>query len=101
MPEGASRRERVGPERPARAPRAESIAPETSDFSEADEKVLEQIKARFSIDKPRSADPDWLLKQKDKPDADHHQTTPENPADARRNPASRSDRRPPTSPMRL
>jgi hypothetical protein len=26
--------------------------PETSDFSEADEKVLEQIKARFSIGKP-------------------------------------------------
>jgi len=30
----------------------ESTAPETSDFSEADEKVLEQIKARFSIGKP-------------------------------------------------
>jgi Family of unknown function (DUF5681) len=27
----------------------EPTAPETSDFSEADEKVLEQIKARFSI----------------------------------------------------
>ena len=26
--------------------------PDTSDFSEADEKVLEQIKARFSIEKP-------------------------------------------------
>ena len=31
---------------------AEPTAPETSDFSEADEKVLEQIKARFSIGKP-------------------------------------------------
>ena len=30
----------------------EPTAPETSDFSEADEKVLEQIKARFSIGKP-------------------------------------------------
>ena len=30
----------------------EATAPETSDFSEADEKVLEQIKARFSIGKP-------------------------------------------------
>jgi hypothetical protein len=30
----------------------EPSAPETSDFSEADEKVLEQIKARFSIGKP-------------------------------------------------
>jgi hypothetical protein len=30
----------------------EPAAPETSDFSEADEKVLEQIKARFSIGKP-------------------------------------------------
>ncbi len=30
----------------------ESTAPETSDFSEADEKVLEQIRARFSIGKP-------------------------------------------------
>ena len=29
----------------------EQKAPETSDFSEADEKVLEQIKARFSIGK--------------------------------------------------
>ena len=29
----------------------EPTAPETSDFSEADEKVLEQIKARFSIGK--------------------------------------------------
>ena len=29
----------------------EQTAPETSDFSEADEKVLEQIKARFSIGK--------------------------------------------------
>jgi Family of unknown function (DUF5681) len=31
---------------------AEPTAPETSDFSEADEKVLEQIRARFSIGKP-------------------------------------------------
>jgi hypothetical protein len=31
----------------------EPSAPETSDFSEADEKVLEQIKARFSIGKPQ------------------------------------------------
>jgi hypothetical protein len=31
---------------------SEPSAPETSDFSEADEKVLEQIKARFSIGKP-------------------------------------------------
>jgi hypothetical protein len=30
----------------------EPTAPETSDFSEADEMVLEQIKARFSIGKP-------------------------------------------------
>ena len=30
----------------------EPTAPETSDFSEADEKVLEQIRARFSIGKP-------------------------------------------------
>jgi hypothetical protein len=30
----------------------EPTAPETSDFSEADEKVLEQIKARFSIGRP-------------------------------------------------
>ena len=30
----------------------EPTTPETSDFSEADEKVLEQIKARFSIGKP-------------------------------------------------
>jgi hypothetical protein len=30
----------------------EPTAPETSDFSEADEKVLEQIKARFGIGKP-------------------------------------------------
>ena len=30
----------------------ELSAPETSDFSEADAKVLEQIKARFSIGKP-------------------------------------------------
>src|SRR5207244_3548271 len=30
----------------------EATAPETSDFSEADEKVLEQIRARFSIGKP-------------------------------------------------
>ena len=30
----------------------EPTAPETSDFSEADEKVLEQIKARFSIGEP-------------------------------------------------
>jgi len=30
----------------------EATAPETSDFCEADEKVLEQIKARFSIGKP-------------------------------------------------
>ena len=30
----------------------EPTAPETSDFSEADEKLLEQIKARFSIGKP-------------------------------------------------
>ena len=30
----------------------EPSAPETSEFSEADEKVLEQIKARFSIGKP-------------------------------------------------
>jgi len=30
----------------------EPTAPETSDFSEADEKVLEQIKARISIGKP-------------------------------------------------
>ena len=30
----------------------EPTAPETSDFSEADEKVLEQIKARFGIRKP-------------------------------------------------
>jgi hypothetical protein len=32
--------------------KTEPTAPETSDFSEADEKVLEQIKARFSIGKP-------------------------------------------------
>jgi len=31
---------------------AEPTAPETSDFSEADEKVLEQIRARFAIGKP-------------------------------------------------
>ena len=31
---------------------AEPTAPETSDFSEADEMVLEQIKARFGIGKP-------------------------------------------------
>ncbi|MGC1890316.1 MAG: DUF5681 domain-containing protein [Stellaceae bacterium] len=31
----------------------ESTAPETSDFSEADKKVLEQIKARFSIGEPK------------------------------------------------
>ena len=30
----------------------EPTAPENSDFSEADEKVLEQIKVRFSIGKP-------------------------------------------------
>ena len=30
----------------------EPTAPETDNFSEADEKVLEQIKARFSIGKP-------------------------------------------------
>ncbi len=30
----------------------EPTAPETSDFSEADEKVLEQIKARFATGKP-------------------------------------------------
>ena len=30
----------------------EQKAPETADFSETDEKVLEQIKARFSIGKP-------------------------------------------------
>ena len=30
----------------------ELTTPEISDFSEADEKVLEQIKARFSIGKP-------------------------------------------------
>jgi hypothetical protein len=30
----------------------EPTAPETSDFSEADKKVLEQIKARFSIGEP-------------------------------------------------
>jgi hypothetical protein len=30
----------------------EPTAPETSDFSEADEKVLEQIRARFAIGKP-------------------------------------------------
>jgi hypothetical protein len=30
----------------------EPTAPETADFSEADEKVLEQIRARFSIGKP-------------------------------------------------
>ena len=30
----------------------EPTAPETSDFSEADEKLLEHIKARFSIGKP-------------------------------------------------
>ena len=30
----------------------EPISPESSDFSEADEMVLEQIKARFSIGKP-------------------------------------------------
>jgi Family of unknown function (DUF5681) len=30
----------------------EPTAPETSDFSEADKKVLEQIKARFSIEEP-------------------------------------------------
>jgi hypothetical protein len=30
----------------------EPTAPEISDFSEADEKVLEQIKVRFSIGKP-------------------------------------------------
>jgi hypothetical protein len=30
----------------------EPTAPETCDFSEADEMVLEQIKARFSIGKP-------------------------------------------------
>jgi len=31
---------------------AEPTAPETSDFIEADEKVLEQIRARFAIGKP-------------------------------------------------
>jgi hypothetical protein len=30
----------------------EPTAPEISDFSDADEKVLEQIKVRFSIGKP-------------------------------------------------
>jgi hypothetical protein len=33
----------------------EPTAPETSDFSEADEKVLEQIKARFATGKPEQS----------------------------------------------
>jgi hypothetical protein len=38
--------------RPANLPPAEPASPETAEFSEADQKVLEQIRSRFSKGEP-------------------------------------------------